>query len=33
MHSFVTAGVGLYGPNMRVMTDSEVMEININFNK
>ncbi len=31
MHSFVTSGVGLYGPNMRVFTDSEVMEINVNF--
>jgi len=31
MHNFVTSGVGLYGPNMRVFTDSEVMEINVNF--
>lgn len=31
MISMVTSGVGLYGPNMRVFTDSEVMEINIRF--
>lgn len=33
MYSMVTSGVGLYGPNMRVFTDSEVMEIKIHFKK
>lgn len=33
MYSMVTSGVGLYGPNMRVFTDSEVMEIRIHFRK
>ena len=32
MYSVVTSGVGLYGPAMRVGTDSEVMSVKINFN-
>lgn len=32
MYSVVTSGVGLYGPAMRVATDSEVMSVRINFN-
>lgn len=31
MYSVVTSGVGLYGPNMRVCSDSEVMQIDIHF--
>ena len=31
MNSIVTSGVGVYGPNMRVGTDSEVVVINVNF--
>lgn len=31
MHNIVTSGVGLFGPNMRVGTISEVVSININF--
>lgn len=31
MHSIVTSGVGVYGPNMRVGTDSEVVIINAKF--
>ena len=31
MNSIVTSGVGVYGPNMRVGTDSEVVIINVNF--
>ena len=31
MHSIVTSGVGVYGPNMRVGTDSEVVIINVKF--
>ena len=31
MYSVVTSGVGLYGPAMRVGTDSEVMSVEINF--
>lgn len=33
MYSIVTSGVGVYGPFMRVGTDSEICEINIHFNK
>lgn len=32
MYSVVTSGAGLYGPAMRVATDSEVMSVRINFN-
>ena len=32
MYSFVTSGVGIYGPYMRLFTDSEVMIINVEFN-
>ena len=31
MNSVVTSGVGVYGPNMRVGTDSEVVIINVKF--
>ena len=31
MNSIVTSGVGVYGPNMRVGTDSEVVIINASF--
>ena len=31
MNSIVTSGVGVYGPNMRVGTDSEVVIINVKF--
>ena len=31
MHSIVTSGIGVYGPNMRVGTDSEVVIINAKF--
>lgn len=31
MTSCVTSGVGIWGPNMRIGTDSEVMVLNINF--
>ncbi len=31
LHSFVTSGVGVWGPNMRVGTDSEIMDIHITF--
>lgn len=31
MNSIVTSGIGVYGPNMRVGTDSEVVIINVNF--
>jgi hypothetical protein len=31
MTSIVTSGVGVYGPNMRVGTDSEVVVIDVNF--
>lgn len=33
MHSLVTSGVGIYGPDMRVMTDSEIMKITVHFKK
>lgn len=33
MTSIVTSGVGVYGPNMRVGTISEIVTINLNFNK
>ena len=33
MHSIVTSGVGIAGPNMRVGTKSEITEINIEFSK
>lgn len=32
MTSIVTSGVGLFGPNMRTFTDSEVVKLNIKFN-
>ena len=31
MDSVVTSGVGVWGPNMRVGTDSEVVKITVNF--
>lgn len=31
MNSVVTSGIGVYGPNMRVGTDSEVVVINVKF--
>lgn len=31
MNSIVTSGIGVYGPNMRVGTDSEVVVINVSF--
>ena len=33
MHNIVTSGVGLFGPNMRVGTKSEICPIKINFAK
>ena len=33
MHSIVTSGVGIAGPDMRVGTKSEIVEINIEFSK
>ena len=33
MYSVVTSGVGLYGPAMRVGTDSEVVSVRIKFNQ
>ena len=32
MHNIVTSGVGLFGPNMRVGTKSEICDISIDFN-
>ena len=31
MHSIVTSGVGLYGPNIRTSSDSEICILNISF--
>lgn len=31
MYSIVTSGVGVWGPDMRVATDSEIVEINVHF--
>ena len=31
MYSIVTSGVGVWGPAMRVGTDSEIVEINVHF--
>ena len=31
MTSIVTSGIGVYGPNMRVLTTAEVVNINVNF--
>lgn len=31
MHSVVTSGLGVWGPDMRVGTKSEITEINIKF--
>ena len=31
MHNIVTSGVGLFGPNMRVGTKSEISVVNIHF--
>lgn len=33
MHNIVTSGVGVWGPNMRVGTKSEVVEIDVAFTK
>lgn len=33
MYSVVTSGVGVYGPFMRVCTDSEICEVNVHFKK
>ena len=32
MYSVVTSGVGVWGPGMRVGTDSEIVLINLEFN-
>lgn len=32
MHNIVTSGVGLFGPNMRVGTKSEICNVYVNFN-
>lgn len=32
MYSIVTSGVGVWGPDMRVGTDSEIVEIHVHFN-
>lgn len=31
MYSIVTSGVGVYGPNIRVGTDSEIMVVTVHF--
>ena len=31
MHSIVTSGVGLFGPDMRVGTKAEICQIHVNF--
>lgn len=31
MHNFVTSGIGVYGPDVRITTDSEVMQIKMHF--
>jgi len=31
MYSFVTSGIGVYGPDIRVGTNSEVMVIDVHF--
>lgn len=31
MTSIVTSGIGLYGPNMRVLTKAEITHIKVNF--
>lgn len=31
MHDYVTAGVGIYGPKLRMFTDSEIMQIRLEF--
>ena len=33
MHNIVTSGVGLFGPNMRVGTKSEICSILVHFNE
>ena len=33
MTSFVTSGVGVWGPPMRIGTDNEVMIIDVSFNR
>lgn len=33
MTSIVTSGVGFYGPSLRVLTESEVVDIKVNFTK
>ena len=33
LHEFVSSGIGVYGPDMRVATDSEVMQIKVHFTK
>lgn len=33
MHNIVTSGVGIFGPNMRVGTRSEICMINVHFQK
>lgn len=32
MHNIVTSGVGLFGPNMRTFTKSEIVQLKIHFN-
>lgn len=31
MHSYVSSGIGVYGPKLRVLTDSEIMQIKLHF--
>lgn len=33
MHDYVSSGIGVYGPNLRVFTDSEIMLIKARFKK
>jgi len=33
MHSIVTSGAGVWGPSLRVGTDSEVVQVRVRFNK
>ena len=32
MHNIVTSGAGIWGPNMRVGTNSEICPITVHFN-
>ena len=33
LYSIVTSGVGIWGPNMRVGSDSEIVEITMHFSE